>query len=293
MTAADTAIVRAARRRLPIEMFGGWEVGLIIFMILLYLVGVYINPRFFGGAEALSSVLRDAARYGVMAVGMTFVIVNKDLDLSVGSLYGVTAVVFSVAFSQSYFDAGIVAAVGWSIFVGLTIGLINGTLVTVLRVPAFIATLTMLFIGRGFVTGLSGGKTISYIDKAKGFHAFFVIGENNSWGFNNQIFVFILFAVVGAYLLAKTRAGYQTFATGGNELAATYAGITDELGAHARLSDVGLLRHHRRADAGGAGSRHDRPVRPGAGADRHRLGDRRRRFDPGRARPHPRLRASA
>jgi ribose transport system permease protein len=226
MTAADTAIVRAARRRLPIEMFGGWEVGLIIFMILLYLVGVYINPRFFGGAEALSSVLRDAARYGVMAVGMTFVIVNKDLDLSVGSLYGVTAVVFSVAFSQSYFDAGIVAAVGWSIFVGLTIGLINGTLVTVLRVPAFIATLTMLFIGRGFVTGLSGGKTISYIDKAKGFHAFFVIGENNSWGFNNQIFVFILFAVVGAYLLAKTRAGYQTFATGGNELAATYSGIT-------------------------------------------------------------------
>ena len=116
-------------------------------------------------------------------------------------------------------------AVGWSIFVGLAIGLINGTLVTVLRVPAFIATLTMLFIGRGFVTGLSGGKTISYIDKAKGFPAFFVIGENNSWGFNNQIFVFILFAVVGAYLLAKTRVGYQTFATGGNELAATYAGI--------------------------------------------------------------------
>ena len=85
---------------------------------VLYLIGVYINPRFFGGAEALSSVLRDAARYGVMAVGMTFVIVNKDIDLSVGSLYGVTAVVFSVAFSQSYFDAGVVPAVGWSIFVG-------------------------------------------------------------------------------------------------------------------------------------------------------------------------------
>src|SRR6201999_3984151 len=115
--------------------------------------------------EALSSVLRDAARYGVMAVGMTFVIVNKDLDLSVGSLYGVTCVVFSVAFSQSYFDAGVIPAIGWSILVGLVVGLINGTLVTFLRVPAFIATLTMLFIGRGFVTGLSGGKTISYIDK--------------------------------------------------------------------------------------------------------------------------------
>src|SRR4051794_20194565 len=99
MTAVQTA-TPLARRRLPIEMLGGWEVGLIVFMILLYLVGVYINPRFFGGTEAISSVMRDAARYGVMAVGMTFVIVNKDLDLSVGSLYGVTAVVFSVAFSQ-------------------------------------------------------------------------------------------------------------------------------------------------------------------------------------------------
>ena len=214
-----------ARRRLPIVMIGGWEVGLIIFMILLYAAGVYINTRFFGSAAALSSILRDAARYGVMAVGMTFVIVNKDLDLSVGSLYGLTAVVFSVAFSPSYFDSGVIAALGWALVVGLLVGVINGTLVTVLRVPAFIATLTILFIGRGFVTGLSGGKTISYIDKARDYPEFFLIGENNAWGFNNQIFVFVLFAAVGALLLAKTRTGYQTFATGGNELAATYAGI--------------------------------------------------------------------
>src|SRR5882672_10303203 len=185
MAAVETATPVVTRRRLPIEMFGGWEVGLIIFMIVLYLIGVYINPRFFGGAEALSSVLRDAARYGVMAVGMTFVIVNKDLDLSVGSLYGLTCVVFSVSFSPSYFDSNLVTAIAWSLAIGLLVGLINGTLVTVLRVPAFIATLTILFIGRGFVTGLSGGKTISYIDKAKHFPEFFTIGENNSWGFNN------------------------------------------------------------------------------------------------------------
>jgi ribose transport system permease protein len=156
---------------------------------------------------------------------MTFVIINKDLDLSVGSLYGLTAVVFSVAFSPSYFDAGLVPAIGWALAIGLLVGLINGILVTVLRVPAFIATLTILFIGRGFVLGLSGGKTISFIQKAKDFPSFFVIGENNAWGFNNQVYVFLAFAIVGMFLLAKTRMGYQTFATGGNELAATYAGI--------------------------------------------------------------------
>src|SRR3954469_4075240 len=135
MTAADIATAPAPHRRLPFQLVGGWEIGLLIFMLLLYLIGAYLNPKFFGSTLALSSILRDASRYGVMAVGMTFVIVNKDLDLSVGSLYGVTAVVFSVAFSQSYFDAGIITAVVWSLAVGLIVGLINGTLVTFLRVP--------------------------------------------------------------------------------------------------------------------------------------------------------------
>ncbi|MFO1207712.1 MAG: ABC transporter permease [Amaricoccus sp.] len=224
MTVAESASP-APRRRLPVEMFGGWEVGLLAFLILLYLVGAWINPRFFGGPDALSSVLRDASRYGVMAVGMTFVIIDKDLDLSVGSLYGVAAVVFSVAFSQSYFDAGVVPAVAWALAVGLAVGLINGVLVTFLRVPAFIATLTMLFIGRGVVTGLSGGKTITYIEKAKAYPGFFWFGDNNAWGFNNQVWLFLVFTLVGAFVLAKTRIGYQTFATGGNELAASYAGI--------------------------------------------------------------------
>ena len=58
-------------------------------MVLLYAVGAYINPAFFGThRRAVLAVLRDAARYGVMAVGMTFVIVNKELDLSVGSTFG-------------------------------------------------------------------------------------------------------------------------------------------------------------------------------------------------------------
>jgi len=160
-----------------------------------------------------------------MAVGMTFVIVNKDLDLSVGSIYGLTAAVFSMSFSPSYFNSDLLTSVAWALAIGLLVGLINGTLVTILRVPAFIATLTVLFMGRGFVTGVSGGKTISYLAKAKDYPEFFIIGENNAWGFNNQVFIFILFAIVGAFLLAKTKAGYQTFATGGNELAATYSGI--------------------------------------------------------------------
>ena len=71
-------------------------------MALLYLGGAFINPAFFGSTDALHALLRDTARYGVMAVGMTFVIVNKDLDLSVGSTYGLVGVVFAMLFAPSF-----------------------------------------------------------------------------------------------------------------------------------------------------------------------------------------------
>ena len=94
--------------------------------------------------------------------------------------------------------------------------------------PAFIATLTMLFVGRGLVLGLTGGKTIGYEVKAREF-AFFALGQTGAFGFNNQILVFVLVALVGGVALARTRWGYETYAVGGNALAAEYAGIDTKL----------------------------------------------------------------
>lgn len=207
------------------QLVGGWEAGLLTMMAVLYLVGAYLNPGFFGSADAFQALLRDASRYGVMAVGMTFVIVNKDIDLSVGSTFGLVAVIFAYVFNPAHYDLGVVPAIVACFVLGAVIGLINGTLVTILKVPAFIATLTMLFIGRGFILGLTGGQSILYPAKAREYSWFFQLGEFNAWGFNNQIPIALAIVAVGAYVLAKTRWGYETFATGGNELAATYAGI--------------------------------------------------------------------
>jgi ribose transport system permease protein len=210
---------------MPSELVGGWEGGLIVLMALLYLGGAFVNPSFFGSPDAFHALLRDTARYAVMAVGMTFVIVNKDLDLSVGSTYGLICVAFSMAFAAPFFDLGPLAAIAICLVLGTLIGLINGVLVTILRVPAFIATLTMLFIGRGIVLGLTGGKSILYSAKAREFPLFFGLGETNFLGFNNQIPIALVIIALGAYVLGKTRWGYETFATGGNEQAAIYAGI--------------------------------------------------------------------
>jgi ribose transport system permease protein len=156
---------------------------------------------------------------------MTFVIVNKDLDLSVGSTFGLITVAFSLAFAPPFADLGPGPAILICLILGTVIGLINGVLVTILRVPAFIATLTMLLIGRGIVLGLTGGKSVLYSAKAREFPLFFGLGETNFLDFNNQIPIALAVIALGAYVLGKTRWGYETFATGGNEQAAVYAGI--------------------------------------------------------------------
>ncbi len=224
MTSASTP-GSSALQRPPSDLAGGWEVGLLALMGVLYAVGVLINPAFFGTTDAISAILRDTARFGVMAVGMTFVIVNKELDLSVGSTLGLVATVFSVIYAPSHYDMGAGFAVGFCVLLGLGVGLLNGLLVTTLKVPAFIATLTTLFIGRGIVLGLTGGKTIAYDQKAVRDPWFFALGETNGLGFNNQILIFFAVALVGIFLLAKTSVGYATYAVGGNEQAARYAGI--------------------------------------------------------------------
>lgn len=211
--------------RAPSQLVGGWEAGLLALLVLLYLGGAFVNPAFFGSTEAFHALLRDTSRVAIIAVGMTFVIVNKDLDLSVGSTYGLVAVVFARLFAPNFLDLGVVPSVALCVLLGMVIGLVNGVLVTALKVPAFIATLTILFIGRGFVLALTHGQSIYYPAKAKLHPLFFHLGETNVLGFNNQIVIFAIVAVVGAYVLAKTRWGYETFATGGNEQAAAYAGI--------------------------------------------------------------------
>ncbi|HHY50688.1 MAG TPA: ABC transporter permease [Alphaproteobacteria bacterium] len=220
-----TAATIKAPGRVPLQYAGGWEAGLLALMLVLYAIGAVLNPAFFGTTDALQALLRDTARFGVMAVGMTFVIANKDIDLSIGSTMGLVGVVFAYVFNPAHYDLPVLPAILACIAVGIAIGVVNGVLVTFLRVPAFIATLTMLLIGRGIVLGLTGGRSILFPIKARDYPWFFQLGETNALGFNNQIIICFIVVAIGAVVLAKTRWGYETLATGGNEQAAIYAGI--------------------------------------------------------------------
>jgi ribose transport system permease protein len=224
--AADGVGAHGVPGRLPLlaDLIGGWEIAVLVVMALLYGAGALIDPAFFGKSTALLSVLRDASRFGVMAAGMTFVVVNRDLDLSVGSTVGLVAVVFSLVYAPAAADAPAWLAALAASIVGLSIGLANGLLVTKLKVPSFIATLAMLFVGRGLVLGLTGGQEISYPGKAAA-DAFFWIGDTGVGGINHQVWLLLVVGAAGAVLLGRTRWGLETQATGGNTMAAQYAGI--------------------------------------------------------------------
>ena len=146
---------------------GGWEVGLLVFMALLYLAGVYINPGFFGSGDAVSlgparhrPLRRDGGRHdlrhrqqGPRPLGRLDPRPGRHASSRSPSPRPISTSASAGARSSRSPPA-------------LAIGLLNGLLVTVLLVPSFIATLTMLFIGRGLVLGLTGGKTIAYEQKA-------------------------------------------------------------------------------------------------------------------------------
>src|SRR4030095_6987152 len=170
---------------MPAQLVGGWELGLLVLMAILFAGGALINPAFFLSGDAFHAILRDTARYAVVAVGMTFVIINKDLDLSVGSTNGLVGVAFSILFAPQFNDWGPIGATIFCLVLGSVIGLINGVLVTILRVPSFIAPLTILLIGRGIILGLTGGRSIGYAVKGREYPEFFHLGETNAFGFEH------------------------------------------------------------------------------------------------------------
>ena len=107
----------------------------------------------------------------------------------------------------------------------------------------------MLFIGRGVILGLTGGKNIAFEIKADGDDRISSgLGEINAFGFNNQISLFLVIAAVGAVTLAHTSIGWTTYATGGNEQAARYAGINTRFVRMRSYCPVLALRGDRRAD---------------------------------------------
>lgn len=189
--------------------------GVALALVLLVIVSAAISDRFLSLPNTLN-VMRQIAIVGVLAIGMTFVIITAGIDLSVGSILAVVAVTTADVVNT----AGPVAGVATALMVGSALGLVNGLGVTFGGVQPFIMTLGMLAFARGLAFVFTGGRPIPTTDPA-----FLVIGSGRIFGIPNPAIVFLVLLLVAGFVLRQTTFGRSVYAVGSNDEAARLSGV--------------------------------------------------------------------
>ncbi|MBI3852897.1 MAG: ABC transporter permease [Verrucomicrobia bacterium] len=196
------------------------ELGVLVPLVICTLLFYGVSHSFLS-YNSVASMLRAMAFVGVIAVGQTWLMIAGEIDLSVGSVAGLCAVASSWLMKHAGWpvEAGLAAG----ILLGCMAGLINGIVAVRFGIPAFIATLGMLYIARGFNYLLCKGYPIYPIpDSLKAF------GRAEPLGLSWAFVIFIGAVLIGDFCLRKTVFGRMVYATGGNKEVARIAGINTD-----------------------------------------------------------------
>ncbi|HEX2909227.1 MAG TPA: ABC transporter permease [Chloroflexia bacterium] len=205
-----------------------------IALILLVIVFSLLSPAFLT-PSTLGILASHVALNAILGLGMTFVILTGGIDLSVGSIVGLGAMVAGGLLTKGlvlpmfgvvvYFNVWLVMLI--AILVGLFVGAINGWVITKFNVAPFIATLGMLYVARGAALLLSDGATFPNLvgSEELGNTGFPVLGTGTLLGIQIPIWLMVIFGAIAIFIGYKTPFGRQVFAIGGNERAAELAGV--------------------------------------------------------------------
>ncbi|RWY84679.1 ABC transporter permease [Rhizobium leguminosarum] len=192
--------------------------GLAGALIVLIIAASLISPHFLNPINILN-VLRQVALYGILGIGMTFVILTKGIDLSVGSIVALVGVTGAVLMEQG---VPIPLMVLICLSIGALVGCVNGLGISYFRIPAFIMTLGCMVMVRGFALMIADGGTVN---PGKLADSFFVLGGGYMLGVPTPIYVFAAVCIIAAIVLSFTRFGRAIYAVGSNEEAARLSGI--------------------------------------------------------------------
>lgn len=192
----------------------------LLLLILIGILALYMTLRYpdaFPTFDNIAAILLDAAQSGILVVGMMLLLIGGAFDLSIGGILALTGIVTGVLI-QEWGMSPILALLA-GIGVGTACGLLNGLIVTKLRINALIATLATVGIYRG-VTQLISGGGVSFI--GQGFQVF---GQTVFLGLQSPFWVMIVVVAGGAFLMGRTRFFRQYYYIGGNPRAAVLSGI--------------------------------------------------------------------
>lgn len=186
--------------------------AILVVMVLLFFA---IQPALLSPGN-LENVGRQAAIVAILACGQLFVVLSGGIDLSLGSIIGLTSVIAAKIVLEWGLGWGFAAALA----VGLLLGTANGVFVAYFRMPAMIVTLAMLYFARGAALIIAGGMPVERLPAS-----FSVIGKGSLLGIPNPVFIAGVVLLVGWFCLRYTRTGRAVFAVGGAEETSYLAGI--------------------------------------------------------------------
>jgi ribose transport system permease protein len=201
-------------RLLAVSEFG--SLAALIIMVVIIAVSI---PQF-RQVENLINVTRNFSFVGIVAMGMTLVILTGGIDLSVGSVWAMSAVLAAFLMSSGWL---MVPAIAVALLAAAAIGLFNGLCITRLNMSPFVPTLASLAIARSLALVITRGRPISSFGPQQ--DAFLWLGGGSVLGIPNPVILFVVVAIIVWIALSKTVWGRRVYAVGGNEKAARLTGL--------------------------------------------------------------------
>lgn len=191
----------------------------ILFIILL--VSVLVLSAISAPFRTVDNFLnqgRQLAEVGLVALPMTYIIITGGIDLSVGSIFGLTAIV--LGYSWKNLGLPLEAAIFFALAVATLAGLFNGLLIVRIGVPPLIMTLATLALYRGLAQGISQGRSVT------GYPDWFEqLGQGSVAGVPTQVWLLVIATIIAAVILSRTTFGRSIYAIGNNETGARFSGI--------------------------------------------------------------------
>ena len=207
----------------------------LVSFLILFSIATIINPRFLSYTN-LSTLLKQAAIIGIVALGMNLVIIAGMIDLSVGSLVALTAGLGVIVLNST---GSIFLTLIFSLVFGTILGGINGILITKGKIAPFIVTLATMSAFRSIIVQLGQGGPFNVGEKS--YNTFRLIAAGETLGIPNLAIIFIITAVIISIIMNKTKFGRYVYAVGSNENATNLTGINVNRMKNAVFCITGLL----------------------------------------------------
>lgn len=192
------------------------SLGVFVALVLMTVFLALASPHFLT-TDNVFSIIRSFSFVAIMAIGETLTIITAGIDLSVGSILGLSGCLTAIALHAGW---PITAAILIGLLSGTLLGFINGELITRLRLPPFIVTLGMLSMARGLAYVVTRGWPVSGLP-----HHFMQLGQGYFWNVPIPVIFMIVFAILASIFLNKVVIGRQLYAIGGNEEASRLSGV--------------------------------------------------------------------